>query len=355
LYPFALDPAPRLSGTQSSPGDVIAEKKRLKLLAEEGLMTTTKFQFPIAHMQKPHEFLPEVQRPITLTVDEIKADMQKYVKKFPKKIIPHMTEAHEINDIIHNYRRPKALAPKHTTVDFMEETRHANTSLVYGMPTLTELTIQKAQREIQEASTNKVIGLIAHLAYWNVFGHFNSLPIDTYHMKQIFISISDILTQLSLKYQGKKEYHTFLMPMILLAIRIEIDHIFKNSYPKFFSIPSHEQIAMKLINDLITKLIDPNLFYSRFSFFESGRDAITIKQQKHGESSTPQQKFYRRSALVEQLFPQPSEGKVRALFGIGKQALNSKTHELMTAQGSRSASIGSPVSSKVQTAQNRFR
>lgn len=55
-----------------------------------------------------------------------------------------MTEAHEINDIIHNYRRPKALAPKQASVDYMEETRHANTSLVYGMPNLTELTIQKA-------------------------------------------------------------------------------------------------------------------------------------------------------------------------------------------------------------------
>ena len=34
---------------------------------------------------------------------------------------------------------------------------------------------------------------------------------------------------------------------------------------------------MKLINDLITQLLDPNIFYSRFSFFESGREAINIK------------------------------------------------------------------------------
>jgi len=34
---------------------------------------------------------------------------------------------------------------------------------------------------------------------------------------------------------------------------------------------------MKLINDLITQLIDPNIFYSRFSFFESGREAINLK------------------------------------------------------------------------------
>ena len=67
------------------------------------------------------------------------------------------------------------------------------------------------------------------------------------------------------------------MPMLVLAIRIEVELICKNSYPHFFSIELHEKVSMKLINDLITQLIDPNIFYSRFSFFESGRDAISIK------------------------------------------------------------------------------
>lgn len=36
---------------------------------------------------------------------------------------------------------------------------------------------------------------------------------------------------------------------------------------------------MKLINDVITFMIDPNLYFSRFSFLESGMDAITLKQE----------------------------------------------------------------------------
>ena len=120
------------------------------------------------------------------------------------------------------------------------------------MPTLSYKVIQISQREIQELGTSKLIGLIAHLAYWNIFGHFNSLPLDLYHMKQMFISISTIRTQLDLKFQGKRFYHVFLMPMLVLAIRIQVEYIFKNSYPRFFSVPIHEQIAMKLINDLIT-------------------------------------------------------------------------------------------------------
>jgi hypothetical protein len=67
------------------------------------------------------------------------------------------------------------------------------------------------------------------------------------------------------------------MPMLLLAIRMVVEVIFKKGYPEFFEKVSHEKISMKLINDVITHMIDPNLFYSRFSFFESGMEAINIK------------------------------------------------------------------------------
>ena len=73
--------------------------------------------------------------------------------------------------------------------------------------------------------------------------------------------------------------------MLLLAIRLEIEVIFKNQYPKFFSEELHDKIAMKLINDLITQLFDPNLFFSRFSFLESNREAINIKYQKSKQQS----------------------------------------------------------------------
>lgn len=102
--------------------------------------------------------------------------------------------------------------------------------------------------------------------------------------------------------------------MIVLAIRIEIELIYKNSYPQFFSKEVQEKVAIKLINDLITELLDPNLYISRFSFYESGRDAPHVS----GGGSSAMSKFYTRSALMQQLIPNPSEGKIRALFGTGK-------------------------------------
>lgn len=113
------------------------------------------------------------------------------------------------------------------------------------------------------------------------------------------------------------------MPMIVLAIRIEVELIFNNTYKVFLAKEQHNKVAQKLINDVITVLIDPNIFYSRLSFFESGREAINIKYERSKRHESSQSKFFMRSALIQQLIPNPSEGKVRALFATGSV---SKTH-----------------------------
>ena len=97
-----------------------------------------------------------------------------------------------------------------------------------------------------------------------------------------------------------------------------------------------QQLAMRLINGAITEVLDPKLYYSRFSFLESGKEAIDIKSKITKKTSPTRldptmssqlhnanmpsvlpnvkNKYYTRSTLVKNLIPFPSEGKVRALF-----------------------------------------
>ena len=70
---------------------------------------------------------------------------------------------------------------------------------------------------------------------------------------------------------------------------------------------------MNLINQVITAVLDPNLFYSRFAFYESDKRAIDIKQLK-AKRAQNKGKFNTRSALIKALVPKPSDGKVRAMF-----------------------------------------
>lgn len=126
--------------------------------------------------------------------------------------------------------------------------------------------------------------------------------------------------------------------MVLLAIRIEVEVIFHNNYPSFMAEQANDALTSRLINGAITEVLDPNLYYSRFSFLESGKEAIDIKS-KIAKKTSPgrgynntspelvganmppsalpngKNKYYTRSTLVKNLIPFPSEGRVRALFG----------------------------------------
>lgn len=200
--------------------------------------------------------------------------------------------------------------------------------------------IQRTFEEIHSERTARLIGLIAHFVYWVTFGHINQLPLDNYHLKQLFISILQCVTQLELQQGEKKRVFTsFVMPMVLLAIRIEVEVIFHNNYPSFMAEQANDTLASRLINGAITEVLDPNLYYSRFSFLESGKDAIDIKSKiakrtspsgRQDPNMSPElvganmppsalpngkNKYYTRSTLVKNLIPFPSEGRVRALFG----------------------------------------
>ena len=93
--------------------------------------------------------------------------------------------------------------------------------------------------------------------------------------------------------------------------------------------PETEDTAMRLISGVITEILDPKLYFSRFSFLESGKEAIDIKykifRRPGGVASTGdnspspflpnvKNKFNTRSTLIKNLFPIPSDGKVRAMI-----------------------------------------
>ena len=67
------------------------------------------------------------------------------------------------------------------------------------------------------------------------------------------------------------------MPLILLSIRVELEVIFKVNYPKFMENKKNEAKARRLINGVVTEVLDPQVFFSRFSFLESGKEAIDLK------------------------------------------------------------------------------
>ena len=81
------------------------------------------------------------------------------------------------------------------------------------------------------------------------------------------------------------------MPMLILAIRVELEIVFKNNMAYFLGkkginktsesllaeIDDNQGKVLRLLNGVVTEIFDPNMFFSRLSFLESSKDAVDIK------------------------------------------------------------------------------
>lgn len=76
----------------------------------------------------------------------------------------------------------RVLPPK----DLIE--KNPKLALEQKKPSVKHENIEEIKRELRDERLARMIGLIAHLVYWNVFGdRLNPLPLDTYHKKLLFI------------------------------------------------------------------------------------------------------------------------------------------------------------------------
>jgi len=113
LYPFALDKDSLKANEGVEDIDEAEEIKQAQALLKKkesqikhtvNVLESDRFQFPLTQLENKAEHLNELQKPISLTVDDVIKDMYEYRKKFPREVIPHITASHQINDIIHNYK-----------------------------------------------------------------------------------------------------------------------------------------------------------------------------------------------------------------------------------------------------------
>jgi hypothetical protein len=58
-------------------------------------MVRVKYQLPVGITGTNEEWQHELQKPITVTVYEIKKDLRKFIRGFPTERVPHLTEVEE--------------------------------------------------------------------------------------------------------------------------------------------------------------------------------------------------------------------------------------------------------------------
>ena len=148
-------------------------------------------------------------------------------------------------------------------------------------------------------------------------------------------------------------YKLFVMPLKVLIIRLQIFFIFNLTYIQFFNDigpsgkdnikikpyeneddkPNHVKYASRLINGVISELLDPHLIYSRLSFLESGKDAVDIKNDlmtgkyvgfQSYKLPSIKDKYYSQSSIMKNFFGTPGEGSARARYSDNLDLLKSQ-------------------------------
>ena len=128
------------------------------------------------------------------------------------------------------------------------------------------------------------------------------------------------------------------MAIAILALRLVVDNIFQNSYKRFFCIPDQAKSAMDKISVVVSKLLDPEGFFGRISFLESGLDAVNANLRNKKKTTSA---FYSVSSQVQSLFPKPEHPRARALMAR-KHNYDGKLDTLVKTGAQISGTFGLP-------------
>lgn len=242
---------------------------KLKIIEElgeetEDLMVSKVFRFPFESITVAAAHIKEMMQPIEITVEEVANSLKYVILNFPMNILP------------------ATMGKDKTKI------------------------LKSTLKELDTENNSRLIGIIAHFCYWTVFGHLHSIGISNEQRQQMFVTIIHLFHEKS----SKSQKH-FYKSLLILIIRIIAENIFINSYKQFFTIPNQSQIANQRIQNVITRLFDPEGYYSRFSFLESGIDALGLNAKNKVKMSA---KYFSTSSMVKSLFPYPQHPRTRALF-----------------------------------------
>jgi hypothetical protein len=261
----------------------------LKLQGEEepeDLLVSKMFRFPFESVSVPAAHIKEMMQPIEITVEEVANNLKYVVNSFPETIVPPSVGGRPQHKVkgVKTEKGTEPASPRDKKLDQLRTTL----------------------RMVESENNARLIGIVSHFCYWTIFGHLHSIGISNEQRQQMFVTIIHLFNEKSVK--GQKPFYKALL---ILIIRIISENIFANSFKQFFSIAMQAQAANQRLQCVISKLFDPEGYFSRFSFLESGMDALGANLRAKTKMSA---KYFSTSSMVKSLFPYPQHPRTRAMF-----------------------------------------
>ncbi|KAH7474488.1 uncharacterized protein KRP23_8619 [Phytophthora ramorum] len=150
--------------------------------------------------------------------------------------------------------------------------------------------------------------------------------LSRHNQDALFVSIVQRFAMLRAKME-RKEHSTprpqlaVLVPLLLLALRVDVETLVRLQYPTSFSCVSEEMDRMlQVIDARISQLLDPDAHWSRLAVLETTHEAGQARAsssfQRDRRHRRLRDQFFQTSAVLHGLFPEPSSGNCRRVMTL---------------------------------------
>lgn len=217
------------------------------------IINNPKFEFPFLDIDLTKEIIEEVNKPIQIPIEVIMKDVLYILDNFPIEGFVSLNEPVTKRENIEN-----------KSFSYLKNEKNKEKIHVYKLKTITKEDILYVYKKLQSNRVYRIIGLVLNLIYWILFGFINRIQIDKYTKNYILNKVLGELTILSDSFNNKSLYNKLFMPLLILIIKIESESVFINKYKKLFSSYDNNHKGLSRITDLITRIFDPNAYFSLF-------------------------------------------------------------------------------------------
>eukprot|EP00927_Polykrikos_kofoidii_P043685 TRINITY_DN37760_c0_g1_i1.p1 TRINITY_DN37760_c0_g1~~TRINITY_DN37760_c0_g1_i1.p1 ORF type:complete len:767 (-),score=104.49 TRINITY_DN37760_c0_g1_i1:117-2324(-) len=195
--------------------------------------------------------------------------------------------------LAHEARTPIRLSVEHIEGELLPAM--LRNDLPLGLLTLRQEVPQAfahgASSVLLTTSFAKLVGLLSHLIYWDIFGHLHSnnerLAESAGH--SLFVMVQGSWSELVEPFRSRKSDVVsggcgFALPVVLLALKCGVESVFMHEFPDCLCDDDLASSFVDQVNVACMKLFDPDCFLARFACIETDATEVKSLWKRHSHA-----------------------------------------------------------------------
>jgi len=148
-------------------------------------------------------------------------------------------------------------------------------------PRRDEQTLATVRAALLQPKVAKLMGLLAHLAYWLILGpcrqEADRLP--EHALRSLFSAVEEGWSSFEGRYRDSPIGVSLVLPCLMLTLKCGVERCFEAQYRGIMAEAQLRQQLIDRINGLFMRLFDPDCVYAGFGRFTGSRKALGLSRK----------------------------------------------------------------------------